>query len=54
MLLQLSNFLSTCTELEPLLEGALDLVLEQFGLKAGGCIWARPGASISSSSSTGA
>ncbi|MCB2227198.1 MAG: GAF domain-containing protein [Desulfarculaceae bacterium] len=35
VLLQLSNFLSTCTELEPLLEGALDLVLEQFGLKAG-------------------
>lgn len=35
VLLQLSNYLSTCTELEPLLEGALDLVLEQFGLKAG-------------------
>lgn len=35
VLLQLSNFLSTCTELEPLLEGALDLVMEQFGVRAG-------------------
>ena len=35
VLLQLSNFLSTCTRLEPMLDGALDLVMEQFGVNAG-------------------
>ncbi len=35
VLLELSNFLSTCTDLETLLHGGLEMVRRQFGLKAG-------------------
>ncbi|MDH3803575.1 MAG: hypothetical protein OEU80_16015, partial [Deltaproteobacteria bacterium] len=35
ILLELSNFLASAIELEPLLEGALTIVLRYFGLDAG-------------------
>lgn len=35
VLLELSNFLSTCTDLETLLHGGLEMVRRQFGLEAG-------------------